>query len=624
MASGITAKLLHVDLTTRQTRVEEVPETILRRHLGGGAMAAWLLLRELKPGIDPLGPDNVLVFMTSVINGLSLSGTNRYTAAAKSPLTGGYGESEAGGWWGPELRAAGWDGVVVHGKADRPTYLWIKDDKVEFRDASRHWGQLSGEVQDGIEAELGDKRVRVLQCGVSGERGVRFAAIVNQLKHFHGRSGLGAVMGSKNLKAIAVRGSKPPAATDKDAAKQKLVWFKDHYDREKDRFHQLGSSSGVLALEASGILPTRNFRDGSFEGARDISGQKMRDTILVNRGTCYACAVACKREVEVKELGVTPRYGGPEYETLAATGSLCGINDLNALALINQLYAQYVLDSISTGAVIAFAMECYEQGIVDKKATGGLDLTWGNAEDTIKLIHQIGRREGFGTLLGEGVKRAAAQLGKGAEKFALHVKGQELPMHDPRGKKGLSLAYALSPTGADHMEAPHDPLYAGFHTQGHPMGVLGLIEPLDPLDLDAKKVRAFFETQKVWSFYNSVGMCDFVGAPLNVMELTPLVDYVNGVTGWNMSLYEAMKVGERANTLARVFNVREGFTVNDDVLPQRLHEGIGNGVLKGSRVEPDKFFAARRTYYEMAGWDPETGKPTASKLAELGLTDVTV
>ena len=622
MASGITAKLLHIDLTSRTTRIEEVPEVTVRTYLGGGALAAHILLRELAPGVDPLGPGNVLVFMTSVINGLSLSGTNRYTAAAKSPLTGGYGESEAGGWWGPELRAAGWDGVVVQGKAERPTYVWIKDDRIEFRDASAYWGQLSGEVQDGLEAELGDKRIRVLQCGVSGERGVRYAAIVNQLKHFHGRSGLGAVMGSKNLKAIVVRGSKPPAASDKDGAKQKLVWFKDHYDRGKDRFHQLGSSSGVLALEASGILPTRNFRDGSFEGARDISGQKMRDTILVNRGTCYACAVACKREVEVKELGVTPKYGGPEYETLAATGSLCGINDLNALALINQLYAQYVLDSISTGAAIAFAMECYEQGIVTRQMTGGLELTWGNVDATIALIHQIGKREGFGRLLGEGVKRAAAELGRGAERFALHVKGQELPMHDPRGKKGLSLAYALSPTGADHMEAPHDPLYAGFHPQGHPMGVLGLIEPLDPLDLDAKKVRAFFETQKVWSFYNSVGMCDFVGAPLNVMELTPLVDYVNSVTGWNMSLYEAMKVGERNNTLARVFNNREGFGPGDDVLPDRLHEGIANGALKGSKVDRDQFLAARRTYYEMAGWDAN-GRPTVTKLAELGIAEAT-
>jgi len=618
---AINGKMLNVRLNSGTVEVEQIPEDTYRKYLGGYGIGSRLMFDRIPKGADPLGPDNVLVFTTSVINGLSLSGTNRYTAAAKSPLTGGYGESEAGGWWGPELRAAGWDGVVVHGASPTPVWLWIKDDKVEFRDATRYWGKLTGEVQDGIEAELGDRRVRTLQCGVAGERGVRFAAIVNQLKHFHGRGGLGAVMGSKKLKAIVVRGSKPPAAADKDGAKKQLVFFKDHYDRATDRFHQLGSSSGVLALEASGILPTRNFRDGSFEGAKDISGQKMRDTILVNRGTCYACAVACKREVEVKELGVTPKYGGPEYETLAASGSLLGVRDLNKLALINQLHAQYVVDSISCGAVIAFAMECYEHGLITKEMAGGLDLSWGNADAVIELIHQIGKREGFlGKLLGEGARRAARELGKGAERFALHVKGQELPMHDPRGKKGLSLAYAISPTGADHMEAPHDPLYAGFHPQGHPLGVLGLIEPLDPLTLDARKVRAFYVTQQVWSAYNSVGMCDFVGAPLNAMQLQPMIDYVNAVTGWNMSLYELMKVGERNNTLARMFNVREGFTPEDDVLPQRLHEGIGNGSLKGEKVDPDEFFAARRTYYEMAGWDPHTGRPTAAKLAELGIS----
>src|SRR5438309_8654901 len=618
--AGVTAKILHVDLTEHRTRVEELPETTVRKYLGGGALARHPLLRAMPAGVDPPGPDNMLVFITSVINGLSLSGTNRYTAAAKSPLTGGYGESEAGGWWGPELRAAGFDGVAIRGRSETPTYLWIKAGQVEFRDAQPYWGKLSGEVQDGLEAELGDKRIRVLQTGISGERGVRFAAIVNQLKHFHGRGGLGAVMGAKNLKAIVARGSRPPAAADKEKARGQLVWFKEHYDRAKDRFHQLGSASAVLALEASGILPTRNFRDGSFEGARAISGQTMRDTILVNRGTCYACAVACKREVEVKELGVTPKYGGPEYEALAASGSLCGVKDLNALALINQLHAQYVLDSISTGAVCAFAMECYEHGIITSEMAGGLDLSWGNADGVIGLIHMIGRREGLGDLLAEGVKRAAESLGKGAERFALHVKGQELPMHDPRGKKGLSLAYAISPTGADHMEAPHDPLYAGFHPQGHPMGVLGLIEPLDPMTLDAKKVRTFYVTQQVWSAYNSVGMCDFVGAPLNTLQLDPMIDYVNAVTGWNVSIYELMKVGERNNTLARMFNNREGFTPADDVLPQRLHDGIGNGAIKGARIDLDEFLSARKTYYEMAGWDPQTGNPTDAKLAELGIT----
>ena len=615
--AAVTAKILHVDLSTRTTRVEEIPEPILRRHLGGGGLAAYLLLRDMPAGVDPLGPDNVLVFTTSIINGLSLSGTNRYTAAAKSPLTGGYGESEAGGWWAPELRAAGYDGITVRGRAESPVYLWIKDGQVEFRDARPYWGKLSGEVQEGIEQELGDKRIRVLQTGISGERGVRFAAIVNQLKHFHGRCGLGAVMGAKNLKAIAVRGAKVNAPVDKVGAKSTLTFFKEHYDRARDRFHQTGTAGGLLNLEASGILPTRNFRDGSFEHAKAISGQKMAETILVNRGTCYACMVACKREVEVKELGVSPRFGGPEYESLAATGSLCGVGDLNALAKINQLLAQYVLDSISTGVAIAFAMECYEHGIITKADTGGVELVWGSAEAVEQMVHLIGRREGIGELLGEGVKRAAERLGHGTERFAMHVKGQELPMHDPRGKKSLALAYALSPTGADHMEAPHDPLYEGFHPDGHPLGGLGLIEPVKMLDFGPRKVRAYYYTQQVWSFYNSVGMCDFVGTPLNALGLEQFIGYVNSVTGWNMSLYELMKVGERSNTLARLFNCREGFTPADDVLPARMHEGIGNGALKGERVDPDQFLAARRLYYEMAGWDGETGQPTAARLAEL-------
>src|SRR2546427_7876241 len=386
--------------------------------------------------------------------------------------------------------------------------------------------------------------------------------------------------------------------------------------------HCVGSSLGLVLGVVFFFSSRRRHTRFDCDWSSDVCSsdlQTMRDTILVNRGTCYACAVACKREVEVKELGVTPKYGGPEYETLAASGSLCGVKDLNALALINQLHAQYVLDSISTGAVCAFAMECYEHGIITREMAGGLDLSWGNADAVIALVHMIGRREGLGDLLAEGVKRAAESLGKGAERFALHVKGQELPMHDPRGKKGLSLAYAISPTGADHMEAPHDPLYAGFHPQGHPMGVLGLIEPLDPMTLDAKKVRAFYVTQQVWSAYNSVGMCDFVGAPLNTLQLDPMIDYINAVTGWNMSLYELMKVGERNNTLARLFNNREGFTPADDVLPQRMHEGIGNGAIKGARIDPDEFLAARKTYYEMAGWDPQTGKPTDAKLAELGI-----
>ncbi|MFQ6042658.1 MAG: aldehyde ferredoxin oxidoreductase family protein [Candidatus Poribacteria bacterium] len=470
MPTGYNGKILRVDLSDGKIWTEEPEEVIYRRYLGGGALACYYLLNELKPKIDPLGPENILIFMTSVINGTNIPGANRYSAAAKSPLTGGYGESEAGGWWGPELKASGFDGIIIQGKADKPVYLWVHDGEAEIRDASKYWGQLSGEVQDGLEEELSDNRIRVLQTGVAGENLVKYAAIVNQLRHYHGRTGLGAVMGSKNLKAIAVRGSKRMQPSDPEAAREVLNWFRENYDRENDAMHLYGTSRIVSSLSVGGILPTRNFRDGSFEHADEISGQTMAETILKRRGTCYGCTVACKREVEAPELGVTPKYGGPEYETIAAVGSLCNIGNLKVIAKANQLLNQHVMDTISTGSVIAFAMECYENGILTKEDTGGIELNFGNEDALLKIIPMIGRREGIGDLLADGVKIAAAKIGKGAEKYAMHVKGQELPMHEPRGKTSLTLAYSTSPTGADHMEAPHDVFYDSFNPHDSPLG----------------------------------------------------------------------------------------------------------------------------------------------------------
>lgn len=618
MSSGYSGKILHVDLTEERSWTEQLDDQVYRAYLGGSALSSYLLLRDLKPGVNPLGPDNLLIFMTSIINGLPLSGANRYSAAAKSPLTGGFGESEAGGYWGPELKRTGFDGIVVHGRASRPVYLFINEGQGEVRDASRYWGQLSGEVQDGLEAELGDKRICVLQTGIAGERGVRFAAMTNQLRHFHGRAGLGAVMGSKNLKAIVVRGREKITQADRKGGQEVVKWFKENYDREGDALHLFGTPRGVPTLNLDGILPTYNFRDGSFEHAQAISGQTMAKTILVNRGTCYACAVACKREVEVPERGVTRKYGGMEYEIIAANGSLCGVGDLEAIAEASDWINRYVMDGISVGAAIAFAMECYEHGILTKADTDGLDLSWGNAEAVIQMVHKIGRREGLGELLGEGVKRAAAKLGRGAEQFALHVKGQELPMHEPRGKRGLAIAYAVSPTGADHMEAPHDPFYEGFDNPHHELVQLELTEAVDRMELGPQKVRAFFTTQKVWSLYNSVGMCDFVGVPIGELALDQLRDYINATTGWEMSLAELMQVGERANTMARLFNLREGFTAADDTLPDRMFEPMRAGALAGKALDRKEVEKALRLYYQMAGWD-EQGVPTPAKLAELGL-----
>jgi aldehyde:ferredoxin oxidoreductase len=619
MPTSYRGKILHVDLTETKWWVEELDEAIYRKYLGGSALASYFLLRDLKPGVDPLSPDNLLMFMTSVINGLPLSGANRYTAAGKSPLSGGFGEAEAGGFWGPEFKRTGFDGVIIPGRAAKPTYLYVHDNTCEFRDATKYWGQLAGEVQDGLEEELDDKRITVLQTGVGGENGVLYAAIVNQLRHFHGRAGLGAVMGSKNLKAIVARGRERVAPDDRDQSNAVLKWFRDNYDQSTDGMHLYGTSGGIMGLDRDGILPTHNFRDGSFADAKAISGQVMADTILTNRGTCFSCNVACKREVDVPERGVSSKYGGMEYEIIGALGSLCGVGDLAAVAEASQWVNRYVLDGISTGVAIAFAMECFEAGILTLEDTDGIELTWGNSDAMIAMIHKIARREGLGDILADGVKRASAKIGRGSERFALHVKGQELPMHEPRGKRSLALAYSVSPTGADHMESIHDPAFEGLGTLDNGLSEVGLLEPIDRLDLGAQKVRAFFYAQAIWNLYNSVGMCDFVGMPIGALKVSQLGNFINAATGWDTTLWELVKVGERANTMARIFNIREGFSMKDDMLPTRMFEPLQNGHLEGVAIDRDEFNEALRLYYQMAGWGDD-GVPTPAKLAELGLT----
>ena len=621
MAKGYNSKILRVDLSERKTWTEAPEEFVYRTYLGGAALAAQYLLKELPKGVDPLSPDNVLVLACSVITGTPISGASRFTAAAKSPLTGGYGEAEAGGWWGPELKRAGYDAIIIKGKASKPVYLWIHDGEVEIRDASKIWGMITGDSQNAIKDELGDDRVRVLQIGPGGEKLVRYACIVNELKHFNGRGGMGAVMGSKNLKAIAVRGTGELEIADEDAMKEVLGWLRENYVRQTGDMHDMGTSRIVPSLSESGILPSYNFRDGAFDRAMDISGERMKETILQRRGTCYACSVACKREVKITEgpYQVSQEYGGPEYETVASLGSLCGVGDLAAVAKGNELCNKYTIDTISTGVSIAFAMECYENGILTKEDTDGIELRFGNADAMVKMVEMIGKREGLGDVLAEGVMRASEKFGSGAEQFAMHVKGQELPMHEPRGKRSLVLAYSLSPTGADHMEAPHDVFYVLFNPEGkHAFASMGLLEPLDMLDMGSKKVRAFYYTKQLFDFYNSIGICDFVGIPLGPLAIKELVKHVKAVTGWDTSLWELLKAGERANVMMRVFNFREGFTKDDDTLPERIFQGLQNGALKGEKIDKDEFEKMKEIYYQMAGWD-ETGYPTKAKLAELDL-----
>ena len=620
MAFGYNGKSLRVNLATRKISVEEPGEKIYRQYLGGGTLALHYLLHELKPETDPLGPDNILIFSASVLTGaLPAPGMNKYTVAAKSPLSGGLGESEAGGWFAPELKAAGFDAILIQGKAAKPVYLWVHDGEAEIRDASHLWGKVTGEVQKAIKKELGDERVRIAQIGPAGEKLVKYACIMNELKHFNGRGGLGAVMGSKNLRAIAVRGTKAQEVSDRDKASAILKSVRESYVEDPAGLGCLGTARVAPILSAGGILPTRNFSTGSFEKAEDIGGKRLAETILKGRGTCHGCYIRCKREVEARTpYEISAEYGGPEYETIASIGSLVGVGSLEAISKGNELCAQYGIDTISFGTTVSFAMECYEKGILTSRDTKGLDLHFGNHETMLKLIELVARREGFGDLLAEGAEIAAKRIGRGAEKYALHIKGQPLPMHEPRGKKSLALAYALSPTGADHLENPHDPFFEkeGGMKDIHP---LGLLDPLPSLDLSVRKVRMFVYLQQYYNWLNSIGMCIFAAKPFGPFTITHLVEYTRAVTGWDTSLWEMVKAGERYANLAKVFNLREGLGEKEDRLPERLHQGLEGGLLKGEKIDPEEFARAREMYYGMMGWDPQSGVPSKYKLEELNV-----
>lgn len=625
MAKGYVGKILQVDLTDQRVWSEEPGDAFYRTYLGGPGIGLYYLLKEVRPGADPLSPDNLLAFVAGTLAGTPGPAVCRYTVCARSPLTGTAGKSEAGGWWGPELKMAGWDAVVIRGRSSRPVYLWIDDARVEIRDASHLWGKTTGEVQELIRQELNSKDVRVAQIGPAGENLVRYANITNELAHFNGRNGMGAVMGSKKLRAIAVRGSKRVEVEDLPAIAATTRWVAQNL---KDHplawgLHWDGTPAGVVGLNSAGALPTNNWSSGVFERAADIGGAALTSTILVDRKGCFSCPIRCKRVVEVKSdrFRVDPRYGGPEYETLVALGSNCGIGNLELLAKANETCNALGLDTISVGMTLSFAMDCFENGIIEERDTGGLKLTFGNEDVLLPAIEMVARRDGLGALLAEGSLRASLALGRGSERFLRHAKGQEVPMHDPRVKTGLALQYALSGYGADHWVAQHDPLYAQAGSPGLlGLAPLGILEPVPPLDLSWRKVRAFYYTQMLTMAYDMLGVCVFGAVARSILPLDKLVDLVNAATGWRTGLWEIMKAGERATNMFRVFNARQGFDRRDDVIPGLFYEPFKTGPLEGKgAMDPGEFARALDLYYRMAGWDATTGKPSDSKLAELGL-----
>jgi len=609
MAFGYNGKILRVNLSDGSISTEEQDEVFYRRYMGGRGFIAYYLLKEVNPKIDALSPENKLIFATGVITGGRIGGSGRNSAGALSPLTGGYGEAEAGGYWGPEFKRTGYDAIILEGKSEKPVYLWITDKSVEIRDAKNLWGKTTHETEEAIRAELGDRLIKTALIGIGGENLVRTACILNDLSHAYGRTGLGAVMGSKNLKGIAVRGKTPPPIADNEKIKEIIKWTNENYSKG---FQDVGTAGGVMDLNENGGLPTRNFREGVFEGAEAISGQTMRDTIMTGRGTCYACPVKCKRVVKLDEpYKVDPVYGGPEYETIGAFGSCCGVDNLAAISKANELCNAHSLDTIGVGTTIAFAMECFENGLITTKDTDGIELNFGNADAMVKTVDMIAKREGIGDLLAEGVKRASEKIGKGAEEFAMHSKGQEFPMHEPRFKQGMGMGYAVSPTGADHMQSIHD---AGKGE--HPGGLLrlGVLKGLPQDDLSAGKVRMFMYQQHWNSFRNCAGLCVFL--PYNYNKGAEIVQ---ALTGWDTTTWELLKVGERGTTMARAFNVLSGFTKADDSFPKRIHEPFKDGPIADAKYSKTKLSEAVGVYYDMMGWDKKTGIPTRGKLQELDI-----
>ncbi len=618
MPNGYWGKILRVDLTGRRVEIEEQNDLFYRRHFGGMGVVAHYLLSEMKPRVDPLGPDNLLIFAPGVITGVPVAGAGRNSVGGKSPLSGAFARSEVAGFFGAELKHAGFDAIVIKGKADHPVYLWVHDGEAEIRDARPLWGMPTKDSEAAIRAELGDKLVRLAQIGPGGEKLVRFACVINDLKDAAGRTGMGAVMGSKNLKAVAARGRTPVPVAEPERVKAMAKAGVEAVRKYATSLSEFGTGVGMQGFTLSGNLPTCNFRDGYFEQAEAIGAESIRDKIRIDMEGCYACSVRCKKVCEVTEPYVAdPAYGGPEYETFAAVGSNCGVSDLKAIARAHHICHANSLDTISMGATIAFAMECFENGLITKKDAGGLELRFGDGEAMVKLAEMIAAREGLGNVLAEGTKRAAESIGGGADKFVMAVKGVEMGMHEPRLKFGLGLGFCVIPHGGDH-NAPglQDTLY---EKDGRPMLLareLGWLEPMPANELSPRKV-GFFKDLNCWRALNDCAlMCIFV--PWSAQQVS---DIVSMTTGWNTTVHECIKVGERAITMARVFNVREGLTRADDMLPDRFFSPPRLGSLAEAKqaMNREQLEKAKSFYYSLMGWNPDTGVPTAEKLESFGL-----
>ncbi len=628
MAFGYTGSILHVNLTKKEIKIEQPGEVFYRTYMGGGAMGLYYLLKNLPAGIDPLSPDNVLTFMVSVTTGAAAPGQSRINVNAKSPMSGGIGDSQAGGFLPAELKFAGFDGVVFYGKAEKPVYLWVHNGEAELRDATHLWGKSTKEADALIKAEVNDPKTQIALVGPAAEKGVLFSSIVNMVNRNNGRTGMGAVMASKNLKAVAVRGTnKPTFANPAKITELSKQGAKDvSLNPDVDGLAKHGTASVVGFQNDAGTFPTRNYTEGQFEGVESIRGETMTETILKRSDTCFACSVRCKRVVEAEKDGyrVDPVYGGPEYETIGTFGSYCGVDDLELISYANQVCNEYGVDTISCGATIAFAMECFEKGIITNRETGGLELRFGNKHAMIEVLNQIvNRSTPLGMLLSKGSARAAEEWGDEARKCLITVKNEETPAHMPQVKKSLALIYAVNAFGADHQSSEHDWMYeeGGADLYFERLALLGLKNPPPAGDFGPEKVKFSTLSHIFYSMLDALTLCQFVFGPAwTLYGPIETVDLVKAATGWDVTLEELMMLGERRINMMRMFNLREGFSRKDDRLPDKFFTPLkGVGPSSGVAVDRDALEKAIDQHYAMLSWSND-GVPSKEKLTELQLS----
>ena len=637
MLYGFTGNILHVDLTNRTLEIEHPDEEFYRHYMGGSLMGLYYLWHNTPAHADALSPENTLTFALSAPTGLPLSGQSRCTVTCKSPSSGGVADSQAGGFWPAELKYAGFDAVVVKGASDSPVYLWINDGQAELRDASHLWGKTTLEVDNQLHEELGDKRIEIAQIGPAGEKLANFAAIMNMSNRAWGRTGVGAVMGSKKLKAIVVRGTQKVTPADKKAVSALAkAGAKGFPGSGMESFGRYGTIGSVMGQDRGGGLPTQNWDAGVMANAEGISGEKLYDELLRGaeagkqdkdgRDTCYACIVRCKRvvEAEYKNKKLIPEYGGPEYETAATFGSYCGVDDLLAVSYANQLCNEYGVDTISCGATISWAMECFENELLNLEETDGIELRYGNADAMIAMLKKTLNREGFGDILADGSAKAADRLGKGHE-YLLTVKGQELPAHMPHVKRSLGVIYATNPFGADHQSSEHDPVYSEkayekFYKK--PLSQIGLNTPQHPKVINAEKIEFALKTQYTYSATDTVSLCQFVYGPSwQMYGPQEMADLMTATTGWPITVEEVQEIGRRRLNLMRAYNAREGLSRDDDTLPKKLlTKPLAGGRSDGIVIEQAELQAGLDLYHEQAGWDATTGTPSRATLEDVGLT----